>query len=364
MQNELNPGSESPLSKSATEQNGQEITPQPIFTYPPIAGFWRRFFAWLADGVILGVIGQIIGLVFSAFLFRLGPYGRPIGLLFIIPYFGILNSRIGGGQTLGKRLLKIAVRTKNNESIGLGRSIIRISILILPVLFNQWAIPVFQNYVIAWFLSVLIFGLGGAILYTMIFNSKARQGIHDLLLGTYVIYLPGKPIESYPATPLIHRTLASIWLGLVAIGSLVWIVILPSLISKSPLEPVLTLYNILQDDPRFFSVSVADQNFYSSNGTTIHSLGIIIWYKGKLGDNERQEVIKSVIKTVLENAENIDQYDGIQIKITYAYDIGIANASHSITYSNTINDWHKEIYPNGTSTGFVPSLKACVLALP
>ena len=158
MQSELNSSQASTILENIPEQ----ITSEPIFTFPPIAGFWRRFFAWFVDSIILGVIGQIIGIAFASFFFSIGPYGRPIGLLFIIPYFGIMNSKIGGGQTLGKRWLKIAVRNNNNEPIELWRSIIRISLLALPALFNSWAIPIFQNYFVAWLVSLLIFGLGGS----------------------------------------------------------------------------------------------------------------------------------------------------------------------------------------------------------
>src|SRR6187455_1232356 len=101
--------------ESIGSQPGQEINSEPIFTFPPIAGFWRRFFAWCIDLLLLGVIGQVIAVAFSSFLFSIGPYGRPIGLLFLIPYFGIMNSRIGGGQTVGKRWMQIAVRNREND---------------------------------------------------------------------------------------------------------------------------------------------------------------------------------------------------------------------------------------------------------
>lgn len=360
MQNELSPSQENTVPEGTIEQ----VVSEPVFTFPPISGFWRRFVAWLIDVLILGVIGQIIGVVFSSFLFSIGPYGRPIGLLFTIPYFGIMNSKIGGGQTFGKRIMKIAVRNKDNEPIELWRSIIRISLIALPSLFNGWALPIFQNYVLAWFLSLVIFGLGGAIFYTMIFNRKARQGIHDLILGTYVVHLPEKPIESFPTTSQIHWIVTSVWVGIVAIGTLVMALVAPSIISKTPLAPVMSLYNILQDDPRFFTVGVNSNTFYGSNGKTSHSLIITAWYKGKLAESDRKEVIESIVKTVLENAENIDDYDGIQVKITSAYDIGIASANLSMSFSDSIEGWRKQIYPNGSSNGFIPPLLAKVLAIP
>ncbi|PKN94782.1 MAG: hypothetical protein CVU44_02955 [Chloroflexi bacterium HGW-Chloroflexi-6] len=363
MQNELNPSQDDVALEGIVEQN-EQVIPEPIFTFPPISGFWRRFFAWVVDVLILGIIGQIIGVVFSSFLFSVGPYGRPIGLLFTIPYFGIMNSQIGGGQTFGKRLMKIAVRNKDNKPIELWRSIIRISLLAIPSLFNQWSIPIFQNPFMVWFLSLIIFGLGGAIFYTMVFNRKARQGIHDLILGTYVVHLPEKPIESFPTTSRIHWIVTSVWIGIVAIGTLVMALITPSIVSKTPLAPVMSLYNILQDDPRFFTVGVNDHTFYGSSGKTSHSLIITVWYKGKLPESDRKEVIESIVKTVLENAENIDNYDGIQVKITSAYDIGIASANLYMSFSDSIEGWRKQIYPNDSPNGFIPFLLAKALAIP
>jgi len=364
MLNDSNSPQQSIVQGSVIEQNIQEISPESNFTFPPIAGFWRRFFAWVIDSLLLGVIGQVIGVIFSSFLFSIGPYGRPIGLLFIIPYFGIMNSRIGGGQTIGKRLLKISVRNKNNEPIGLGRSIARILLLALPALFNGWSIPILQNYVIVWFLTLFVFGLGGAILYTMVFNRKTRQGIHDLLLGTYVVHLPGKPIEAFPTASRIHWIVTSVWFSVIAVGTLAMAFIVPSTISKSPLAPSMSLYNILQSDPRFFTVGVNDHTFYGSNGRTSHSLIVTVWYKGKLKEDERKEVVESIAKTVLENAKDINNYDGIQVKITSAYDIGIATANVTMSFSNSIEDWRKEVYPDGSPSGFRSSSMAYAFPSP
>lgn len=302
MQSELNPSQDQEnVPDESMIEKSEAIMPDEIFTFPPIAGFWRRFFAWLADMVILGVMGQIIAIIFSSFFFGLGPYGRPIGLLFTLPYFGIMNSRMVGGQTFGKRWMKIAVRNKNNGPIELWRSIIRISILALPPLFNLWAIPVFQNYVIKWFLSLIIFGLGGAILYTMIFNRKTRQGLHDLLLGTYVVHIQGKAVESFPASSRIHWIVAGGWVTIIAISTLGTMFIAPTIMSSAPLASTKSLYDILQDDPRFFTVGVNDNTFYGSNGKTSRSLIITVWYKGKIEESEREKVVAGIVKTVLDN---------------------------------------------------------------
>ena len=66
-------------------------------TVAPIAGFWRRLAAWIIDSLLLGILGQSIGWTFSSFWFEVGPYGRFVGLFFILTYFGLMSSKFGKG---------------------------------------------------------------------------------------------------------------------------------------------------------------------------------------------------------------------------------------------------------------------------
>jgi uncharacterized RDD family membrane protein YckC len=62
-----------------------------------IAGFWRRFVAFLLDCLILAAIGWLIGNLFTNTLVMLGAWGRLVGFLVDVPYFAIAESRIGHG---------------------------------------------------------------------------------------------------------------------------------------------------------------------------------------------------------------------------------------------------------------------------
>jgi uncharacterized RDD family membrane protein YckC len=366
---------DNPVSPSPISQNGQPVLTESDPNFSPIAGFWRRFFAWLVDMIIVGIAGQIIGIAFSSFLFSIGPYGHAIGLLVFLAYFGVMNSKIGGGQTLGKRLMKIAVRNKNNESIELWRSIVRTLLLVSPILFSDliiavffsvlqaivfqgWVFPADPNIIGTWLIFLLAFGLGGAILYTMIFNSKSRQGFHDLLGGTYVVYLQGKPITSFPKTSRIHWAVTSLWIGIITIASLP--IIAPSIISKPPLaSEVNPAFAVLLEDPRFFTVSL-HYNF----GREGNIFEISVWHKGKVDDSEAQEVANSIVKTVLENYRDISHYDAIKVDITTAYEIGIARDRDRFIFSNSIEGWRKQVYPTGSTNDFVLFAIAKALALP
>lgn len=91
----------------------------------------------------------------------------------------------------------------------------------------------------------------------------------------------------------------------------------PTLTSKFPMQSAMNLYNVMKDDPRFFTVRVGDQTYYTNKAKTSHALVITLWYKGKLGEDEKKEFINSIVKTVFENEKNIDKYDELQIKFYF-----------------------------------------------
>lgn len=315
----------------------------PMFPRSPIAGFWRRFAAWLVDILLLGIFGQVLGWTLSSIWFQIGPYGRFVGLLFILPYFGLMNSSYGNGQTVGKRLLKIAVRDRDNKPITVGRSLLRISILATPAILNGWALPIFRAAVLDWLLAVIVFGVGVAIPYTMVFNRRARQGLHDMICGTYVVHLAGKPIETFPQSARIHWVISSMLIALAAVIATVTSVMEPYLASRTALAPIHGLYQTLEADSRFLTVSVNDNTHYSSRGPTIHSLQVRVWYKGVPSKEERIVVINGIAKVVLDRADNIDKYDLLDISVTSGYDLGIASGHITFGDAEPIEVWRKRV---------------------
>ena len=322
---------------------------EPELTFPPIAGFWRRLAAWAVDALILVIVGQILGWTFSSFWFQIGPYGRIVGLLFILPYFGVMNSCLGKGQTFGKRLFKIAVRDGNNASLGLGRSVLRIAILAVPYIFNQWAIPILQNRVIAWLVTIIIFGGGAVILYTMVFNRPSRQGIHDLICKTYVVDLnKGTTLAAFPQTARKHWIISGVLVGLAVLLAFTGGILSSALSANSELAELQTLYQTLQTDARFFSASVKSMTIYESQGTNAHSLEIGVWYKGRVPEAERLALMTEIASVVLSNVENIEEYDYIKVTVSSAYDLGIASGYISFWDAEPISVWVDRV--NGAPT--------------
>jgi uncharacterized RDD family membrane protein YckC len=172
--------------------NGQldstEAPPVPVeLPHRTIGGFWRRLASLILDGLILGLVGSVCGLLMFDQLARLGIWGRVVGFLVGLAYFGILNSAIGKGQTLGKRLMGIEVIDRSGRHISLPRSLLRYAIVGVPFFLKGAMIPTsVMMSPIGYTIGFVIFGFGGAIIYLYVFNRRTRQSLHDLLVGSFV----------------------------------------------------------------------------------------------------------------------------------------------------------------------------------
>jgi uncharacterized RDD family membrane protein YckC len=84
----------------------------------PRAGFWQRFAAALLDGILIGVVAEILRAAFNTAGYALGEL---LGIVYYIYFEGGPT-----GQTLGKRALGIRVIDfSGGGPIGYGRATIR-----------------------------------------------------------------------------------------------------------------------------------------------------------------------------------------------------------------------------------------------
>ena len=151
----------------------------------PICGFWVRVLALIIDIILLGVVGR---------------WDRIVGLVIVLGYFGFLNSHIGRGQTIGKRIVRIRVVGDNGQYVSLPRSLLRTIILWIPYFPGSLLIPHFLGYFsgsqifspisispIGLLVSSVGIGLCVGIAYLYLFNRQTRQSLHDLIVNSYVV---------------------------------------------------------------------------------------------------------------------------------------------------------------------------------
>ncbi|KFG92326.1 hypothetical protein GQ56_0138035 [Burkholderia paludis] len=60
-----------------------------------VAGFWRRTVAFGIDCIVLGLIGLALAVLFFNPLAEIGQWGRLIGFLIGLIYFGLMEGHAG-----------------------------------------------------------------------------------------------------------------------------------------------------------------------------------------------------------------------------------------------------------------------------
>ncbi|MEH6542495.1 MAG: RDD family protein [Porticoccaceae bacterium] len=296
-----------------------------------ISSFWRRVGAFFIDSILLGVIGLLLGLALEDLFVEVGGWGRLIGFAIALPYFGIMNSKIAGGQTIGKRVLKLRVVNSENQPIDIIRSFIRYSVIGVPFFLNG---AQFTNEALLSFwlypLSFIVFGGFFSLIYLYIFNRVTRQSLHDLAVGTFVVN-----------AGVSEQKLGSIWKPhLYIVGALfVTAAVVPSftktLSQSEPFKGLLATQIALTNNAEvnYAAVSYGKSTFVSaSDETNVTSyVGSKIFLKTNTVSNV--ELARELAKIILNNYPQAKNKNLIQVNLRYGYDIGIASKWNNHSYS-------------------------------
>ena len=303
-----------------------------------ISGFWRRLLAFMVDGLLLGLVGFISGLFLFDPLAKLGGWGRLIGFIIALAYFGILNSAIGKGQTVGKRLMKICVVDRTGRHISLARSLLRYTILGTPFFLNGALIPTsMMMSPVGYIIGFIVFGFGGAIIYLYVFNRRTRQSLHDMAVGSFVA-----------RTSSSGKVLASVWryhivvVGVWLVATIVLSIVLTAVSEKGVFPRLFDVQRAIQASGKVHVATVSvGKNWRIIDGlhsetTYFHSNAI--W---KERPQDEESAARSVASVILHNYSEITNKDVLTVNITYGYDIGIARAWKSRASSHSPKEWQK-----------------------
>lgn len=307
-----------PPTPDTTETTSPEPEPKVI------AGFWKRLLAFIIDGLLLGVVGFLLGLVFFDAFARLGGWGRLIGFIIALLYFGVLNSSIGKGQTIGKRITNIKVVDHDGQLLPLSKSFLRYTILALPFFLNGALIPPsLMMSALGIIIGLIIFGISGAIIYLYIFNRRTRQSLHDLAVGSFVVR--ASALES-PAPMRLwkyHYLIAGIWCLIILIFAAI---ISPMIQRRGVFPELLTLHNSIQNSGKVHMASVFVGTSWGANGETQYLTTNAIWKNKPASPEVAASEIASII---LREYPDITNKDILAVTITYGFDIGIASGWQS-----------------------------------
>ncbi|MFT3997495.1 MAG: RDD family protein [Asticcacaulis sp.] len=295
------------------------------------AGFWPRVGAWIIDTLLMGVVLFGVGWLAIDYVAGLGSNGRLVGLVVGTLYCGILSSGVGGGCTLGQRLLKLRVVRMDGKPLGLLASFWRAAVLVAPLMLNGWFFDISDpilTRILGALLVTVVFGVGMAQVYLLIFNAPTRRLVHDLVSGAAVVR-SGSADFAKPKG-VIHGTIASLLVLLGLVIGLGGLQILenwqPKIASETArLTPVMAAVNAL---PEVAQSSVYDNTMtvktVGSDAQTTRTL-IVTARVNTWPKDVRPLMAKIGAATVKAYKFAPDQR--LTIRITYGFDLGLANYS-------------------------------------
>ena len=319
---------------------------------------WRRILAFVIDALVLGLVGFVIGLPLFETFSSLGPWGPLVGFCLAFPYFAILNSSIGNGQTLGKRLMRIKVIDRNGNTIPFWKSVIRYGVFAVPYFLDEVMLPTTRTpWVVSILVSVAVFGVGGVSLYLVVFNRRTRQGVHDLAAGSYVADADKEGALRIEPSWRFHWLILGALLGSLFVGTGVFS---DKLKQWRPFPQLLEDVRLVEGMEGVQAAGAQDMTSRnSSSGEKKTTLVINVYWAGKSTDHpftgtltnegwaEKQTIADQVAKLIIGHDSTVKEHDSLKVVVIRGYSIGIAHAQISYFYEHTPAEWNARLF--GTS---------------
>lgn len=321
-----------------------------------IAGFWRRIFALFIDMLVLAGVGIAIGIVAFSQIVALGQEGRLIGAAITLVYFGILNS---GGGTIGKRAMGLRVVRRDGKAIGLSRSLVRTIVFWTPYYLNGVTfskVPGLPaNSAVLTTASILeaivVFGGLVFIAYLYVFNTRTRQSLHDLIVGSYVVKAEPSdaPVTSrFWPVHLLFASVLTVLLVAVPLGlmAFLWNTGLGTTVSNA--EAVQTAVLAYPGvDTASVQVNTMSMWTSSSGTTTTTTLGVAVLMRAVPGSMTRTE--NDIAAIVLQKSPSLMGCKHLSVSVAYGYDLGIFRWTIADNFVGDLQQWHERLTPGGGS---------------
>ncbi|HXM66406.1 MAG TPA: RDD family protein [Candidatus Acidoferrum sp.] len=284
-----------------------------------IAGFWRRLLALVIDVVLISIPGFLLGSIFYDFFSHSSLWAAVLGLVITLPYFAILGSSIGEGQTLGHRCTGIEVVNGDGSHLSIGKSVLRYTILLLSLGFAGALLPAYMAYPV---------GMASiTILYLYLFNIRTRQTLHDVATGSFVVKALGIGAVGEPR----------LWRGhWVALGALLTIAVIAiSLLTRTrPFPELAAVQRSLIDSGQFQEVGVTLQTHYPGSKTDLH---LIVKCKNRPADYDK--AAKDIVTSVESVDPRASELDFISVDFKEGFNVGLATYSTTKRVSHTPSEW-------------------------
>jgi uncharacterized RDD family membrane protein YckC len=306
--------------------------------YRHIGALWRRVCAFLVDGIVVGLAATFVASPFFEPLSRVGPWGPLLGFIMALPYYAILNSKIGDGQTLGKRLLDLQVIGADGNPISFGKSVLRYAVFAVPYYLGDVRFPATRTpWLVATLFPFIATCFTCATVYLIFFNRRTRQGVHDLSAGSYVC--DADILDPVYAQPIwrIHWVILAGLMILVSTGG----TILGNKIEQWGRFPnLLEDLRLIERWDGVQSASIEGVNWSKwGNGEKKKILVVNIFWAGETANAER--FASEVAKQILHHDSTAAHHDLLRVVLQRGYDLGIARAHKSQSFEHTPDEWNQ-----------------------
>lgn len=301
----------------------------------PIAPLWRRIMASVIDTFLLGLLGIALGALLHAQFSAMGPWGRLVGFVIALLYFGLTQSHLRGGQSAGMHLLGIRVVTRAGLPLSIAAAFLRAAIYCLPYFLNGVTLDVAPD--LEWMgmaLLVLIGLISFTSVYLVVFNRRTRQSLYDLAVGAYVVQAgPGKITLFVERIWRGHAVAAGLLaLGIVA-GS---VAIFQHLPRDGSAQALHAAERSIVGMPDVWRASVQHQTF-KADGRTVHRLLVSAVVDG--GVQQPHLLAQRIALAALDADPDAGRLDRVVVSLLSGYDIGIAHALDATVYEHTPQQW-------------------------
>ena len=312
---------------------------QPVSELPTrvVANFWRRIFAFLVDIIITAVPCAFVGFAFYRFFAQSKLAGDLLGFFIVLPYFVILGSSLGGGQTLGQRIACIRIVDRDGKCLSPARSFLRYLVLLAPLQLGEAEIPVWAptdlKLIASWVGPALIVVIG----YLYVFNVRTRQSLHDLAVGAYVVDARAEGSLEIMGIWKWHWTI----LG----GALLTIAVLISFIfgglgKRGRYGDLMSIQRAVLDSGKVRTASVSF-SMASTRGGSTAKLGVNVHWNGRPIDYDHAST--EIAAIVLRADPDASKFDYIGVGFTEGLKVGFVNFSRNWIVMRRPSEWASKI---------------------
>ena len=290
----------------------------------------RRASAFIIDFMIIGAVTFGMGLAAFDLLSASPLLGRAVGFVAGVLYFGILSSRLGGSATVGMRILRLRVARTAGGDLSLGRSFARAALLVAPIVANGMFLNLDASSFVTILLSIvmvmLVFGVGLAQLYLLVFARRTGRLLHDIVFDTMVVRTEAQGVD-LAAAGSARRIAIGIVAASGAVGAGVAIAgpsLLPAGVER--LNPSIKAVQAL---PEVVSAGAMDQttSWTSTHGGEGVVHAVIITAKLRQWPKDPQAEIAR-IGAIASSTYRLAPGQVLRIELVQGFETGFSSASH------------------------------------